>query len=42
MKQKGWIADTEAVGERLDFSPQFSLQHAIQETIDWYREKGWL
>lgn len=42
MKQGGWIVDTTAIQEKLGYSPLFSFQDAVQETMDWYIEKGWL
>lgn len=42
MKQKGWVADTTKAKELLSFYPKYSLQEAIQETIDWYLENKWL
>lgn len=42
MKQRGWIADTKKATEKLSFCPQYSLQDAIHETIDWYFKYGWL
>jgi len=42
MKQPAWIVNTDAVREKLGFTPQLSFQEAIKETIDWYINKGWL
>jgi len=42
MKQRGWIADMEKATEKLSFNPQYSLQEAVQETIDWYLKYNWL
>jgi len=42
MMQEGWIADTRKAEEKLSFHPRYSLQDAVQETIDWYLENNWL
>jgi len=42
MKERFWIADVKKAQEKLSFSPQFTLQEAIQETTDWYFKHGWL
>jgi len=42
MKQQGWIVDTKKATEKLSFQPQYSLQKAVRETVDWYIEQGWL
>jgi dihydroflavonol-4-reductase len=42
MKETAWIADVRKAAEKLSFSPQYSLQEAIQETIDWYLKHNWL
>lgn len=42
MKQACWIADTRKAEEKLSFYPLYSLEKAVVETIDWYRECGWL
>ncbi|MGD8534831.1 MAG: NAD(P)-dependent oxidoreductase [Candidatus Aminicenantes bacterium] len=42
MKQKGWIADTSKATEKLSFQPRYTLQEAVQETINWYIENNCL
>jgi dihydroflavonol-4-reductase len=42
MKQRGWIADMRKAREELSFQPRYSLQEAIQETVNWYLEHNWL
>ena len=42
MKQRGWVADMRKATEELSFQPQYSLQEAIQETINWYLKHNWL
>lgn len=42
MKETAWIADVRKAIEKLSFSPQYSLQEALQETIDWYLDNNWL
>jgi dihydroflavonol-4-reductase len=42
MRQEGWVADTKKAEEKLSFHAQYSLEEAIQETIDWYIKNNWL
>ncbi len=42
MKQKAWIVNTDAIQEKLGFTPLLPFHDAIQETIDWYENAGWL
>lgn len=42
LKQDGWVADTQKAKEKLEFTPQYSLKEALQETIDWYKANKWL
>jgi dihydroflavonol-4-reductase len=42
MRQEGWVADTKKAEEKLSFCAQYSLEEAIQETIDWYIKNDWL
>jgi nucleoside-diphosphate-sugar epimerase len=42
MKQRSWIADMRKAREILSFQPHYSLQEAIQETINWYLKHNWL
>ncbi len=42
MRQRAWIADMKKAKEKLSFQPQYSLQDAIQETLNWYLTHNWL
>lgn len=42
MKQRNWICDITPLQEELDFTPSYSLQRGLRETIHWYKEQGWL
>ena len=42
MRQRAWIADMKKAKEKLSFQPQYSLQDAIQETLNWYIKQNWL
>jgi len=37
-----WVADCGKAITQLGFQPQYSLKEAIQETLNWYQEHGWL
>lgn len=42
LKQETWLADSTKAREVLTFSPRYSLQKGVEETINWYLEHGWL
>lgn len=42
MRQRAWIADMKRAKEKLSFQPQYSLQEAVKETINWYLKHNWL
>jgi dihydroflavonol-4-reductase len=38
----GWVASTRKIASQLDFKPAAPLNIRYRETIEWYREAGWL
>lgn len=42
LKQRNWLCDTSETQRDLGFTPKYSLQSGIEETIAWYKEAGWL
>lgn len=42
IRQDAWVADISRAQEVLNFQPEFSLDRALQETIAWYQDRGWL
>jgi len=42
MRQDAWVADIGKAQERLGFSPDYTLEEALRETITWYRDHHWL
>ncbi len=42
LKQSCWVADTSKAEEKLSFYPLFSLEKAVEETLNWYRKCRWL
>ncbi len=42
MKFPAWVCSGEKIDARLHFQPRTPLPRALQETIDWYRERGLL
>ena len=36
LKQEGWVADTGKAQSMLGFSPEYSLEEGIADTLDWY------
>jgi dihydroflavonol-4-reductase len=42
MRQPYWLCSGEKARRELGFTARYTLETAIQETADWYRENGWL
>jgi dihydroflavonol-4-reductase len=42
IRQEGWIAETYKAEEGLSFCAHYSLEEAVQETVDWYIKNDWL
>jgi len=42
MRQTAWVADSTKAREVLSFSPQYSLQKGVEETINWYLQHDWI
>lgn len=42
MKQRNWTCDTSSLKEDLGFKASYNLQQGMKETVDWYKENGWL
>jgi len=40
--QTGWWADPTRARQRLGFSPRFDLASGLAQTMDWYKNQGWL
>lgn len=37
-----WWCDASKAQEELRFTPKYDLLSGMQETVDWYRQKGWV
>ncbi len=42
MRQHCWLCSSAKARRELGFAPRQSLEAAVQETVVWYRENGWL
>ncbi len=42
MKQNFWVCSPRRAKQDLRFEAKYSLEDSFKETIDWYKEKGWL
>lgn len=42
LKQRNWICDIAPLQKDLGFTPTYSLRRGLEESIAWYKEKGWL
>lgn len=41
-KQARWVADIQKASHKLGFSCQYTLENAVEETINWYLVNNWL
>jgi UDP-glucose 4-epimerase len=42
MKQRNWRCDISSIREELGYTPEYSLEEGVKETIAWYKNEGWL
>lgn len=42
MKQRNWRCDISPAIQELGFTPQYSLEEGVKETIAWYKSEEWL
>lgn len=42
MKQRNWECDIEPLKADLGFNPRYSLKKGLEESVDWYKQNGWL
>lgn len=42
MKQRNWVCDTEPLIKDLGFSPKYNLEAGLKESVEWYKDNGWL
>ena len=42
LTQPGWVADPAKARDELSFDARTTLEAGMEETIAWYRERGWL
>lgn len=42
LKQRNWLCDTTPAQQDFGFNPQYPLERGVKESIEWYKEAGWL
>ena len=42
MKQRNWQCDVTPTIDELGYAPEYNLERGVHETIDWYKNEGWL
>lgn len=42
MCQPGWVCGYDRIGEELGWAPKWELGGGARQTVEWYREAGWL
>jgi nucleoside-diphosphate-sugar epimerase len=42
LRQVAWTCSSEKIRRELGFEPEYTLERGCAETIQWYREQGWL
>ncbi len=42
LSQTAWTCDGETFRSKVNFQPQYDLRSGMAQTINWYRERGWI
>ena len=42
LREENWTADCSLAQETLGFSPRIKAEQGFEQTIGWYRERGWI
>jgi len=42
MQQLYWVFSAEKAREQLGFTTSLTLEDGLQQTVEWYRNNGWL
>lgn len=42
MKQRNWECDITPLMDDLNFSPKYNLKRGLEESVEWYKQNGWL
>jgi len=42
LRQRNWRCDIEPARKELGYTPRYSLERGVKETVAWYLENGWL
>lgn len=42
MRQRNWQCDITSTIQELGYAPRYPLEQGVKETIEWYKEQGWL
>lgn len=42
MKQRNWKCDITPIVTDLGFSPKYNLRRGLEESVEWYKDNGWL
>lgn len=42
IKQVHWVANIQKAADKLCYSPRYTLEDAVEETMNWYLENNWL
>ena len=42
LRQRNWRCDIQPAIDELGYHPTYNLEHGVKETIQWYKDNGWL
>ena len=42
LKQRNWRCDIQSAIDELGYQPTYNLERGVKETIQWYKDNGWL
>ncbi|QUB49195.1 NAD(P)-dependent oxidoreductase [Prevotella nigrescens] len=42
LKQRNWRCNIQPIVKELGYKPEYNLERGVKETMDWYKNNGWL
>lgn len=42
LRQRNWQCDIEPARRELDYTPHYTLEQGVRESVAWYKKEGWL
>ena len=42
LKQRNWRCNIQPIVKELGYKPEYNLERGVKETMDWYKNNGWI